>query len=74
MHFVLVTNGWRRSDLNIYAGDSHPPQPLRYLALGEWGAGFLLGGEFQVTPWVHRWSLVWEPSCDAWEEVGSWVT
>lgn len=32
---VLVTNGWRRSDLNTSAGDSRPPRPLRYLALGE---------------------------------------
>lgn len=50
VRFVLVTNGWRRLDLNIYAGDSRPPQPLRYLALGEWGAGFLLGGEFPGHP------------------------
>lgn len=35
VHFVLVTNGWRRLDLNTSAGDRHPPQPLRYLALGE---------------------------------------
>lgn len=35
VHFVLVTNGWRRLDLNTSAGDRHPPQPLRYLALEE---------------------------------------
>lgn len=50
MHFVLVTNGWRRLDLNTSAGDGRPPQPLRYSALGEWGAGILLGGEFPGHP------------------------
>lgn len=40
---ALVTNGWRRLDLNTSTGDSRPPRPLRYLALGEWGAVFCLG-------------------------------
>lgn len=35
-----VTNGWRRLDLSTSPGDSRLPQPLRYLALGVWGAGF----------------------------------
>lgn len=48
--FVFVTNGWRRLDLNTSAGEGRPPQPLRYLALGERGAGFLLGGEFPGRP------------------------
>lgn len=43
VHFVFVTNAWRRVDLNTSAGDGRPPRPLRYLALGELGAGFCWG-------------------------------
>ena len=61
MHFVLVTNGWRRLDLNTSAGDSCLPRPLRYLALGERGL-VLAGGCVSLSPpKVHVWSLAWEP-------------
>lgn len=41
VHFLRpVTNGWRRLHLSTSTGDSRLPQPLRYLALGVWGAGF----------------------------------
>lgn len=56
--FVLVTNGWRKLDLNISAGDSLLPWPLGFWPLGSWGL-------------VHRWSLGWESHLDMWEEVGS---
>lgn len=65
---VLVINGWRRLDLNTSAGDSRPPQPLRYLALGERGAGFCWGVSFQVT------SQSPQVVPGVWEEMGSWIT
>lgn len=47
VRFVLVTNGWRKLDLNTSALEGgHTPQPLRYLALGEQGAGFCWGVSF----------------------------